>query len=80
MILSITNGKSGSVAVFKMEGTDDSKDVVGLADRLNGNSNGLDGEGGQVGLWRIASIREPSGKSGGGLAGGGSAGGRSAAC
>ena len=56
---------------------------------LNGNSNGLVGELGQVGLWRMASMRDPTGTSGGGLAGGrsktgaasggGSAGGRSKA-
>ena len=57
-------------ATFRTEGPCDGRG--GLAGKLEGNSNGLVGERGQVGLWSIASMREPAGTLGGGSAGGGS--------
>ena len=69
MILYINNGKSGMVAMAKAErpgGSVVGEDMGGL----NGNSNGLVGELGQVRLWRMVLMREPVGTSGVGSAGG----------
>ena len=69
VILSITNGKSGMLAMAKTEwwgGCVVGEDIGGL----NGNSKGLVGKVGRVGLLRMVSMREPTGTSGGGLGGG----------
>jgi len=58
------------VATFKTEGPCDG--CGGLAGKLKGNSNGLVDERGRIGLWSIASMREPARTSGCGSAGGGS--------
>ncbi len=43
----------------------------GVEARVNGNSNGFVGDRGRNGSWRMWSMREPAGISGGGSAGGG---------
>jgi len=53
-------------ATFRTEGPCNGRG--GLAGKLEGNSNGLVGERGRVGLWSIASMREPAGMLGGGSA------------
>ena len=89
--LSMTEGKSGRATVRRRDRPCVEVDMLcGGDSRGNGNSNGVDGDCGRVGLWRMWAMSEPAGISGGEgsggdrtsagiLGGGGSAGGRTSA-
>jgi hypothetical protein len=89
--LSMTGGKSGRAKVRRIDRPCVEGDLLcGVESRVNGNSNGVDGDQGRDGSCRMWSMSEPAGIPGGGgfaggrmsaglSGGGGSAGGRTSA-